>query len=118
MIGPHPRSPPPSYRRNHHEGIHRRPCRRRHRRHRRWRRPHRRRRLTRDRACRAPRRVGLRPRRRFAGRRIAAVYYRARDDGRIDDAEARAIADAAGKPFADLEEAGAELLAEEPSPAS
>ncbi|MEN6341747.1 MAG: hypothetical protein ABFC89_04220 [Methanospirillum sp.] len=45
----------------------------------------------------------------------AAVYYRARDDGRIDDAEAREIAQAAGKFFDDLETAGAALL-EEPCP--
>ncbi|MEN6343075.1 MAG: hypothetical protein ABFC89_11025 [Methanospirillum sp.] len=45
----------------------------------------------------------------------AAVYYRAREDGRIDDAEARAIADAAGRFFADLEAAGGELL-EAPCP--
>ncbi|MEN6517378.1 MAG: hypothetical protein ABFC38_04210 [Methanospirillum sp.] len=43
----------------------------------------------------------------------AAVYYRARDDGRTDDAAAREIAGAAGKFFADLEAAGAELLAGE-----
>ena len=48
----------------------------------------------------------------------AAVYYRAREDGRIDDAEAREIAEAAGRFFADLEAAGAELLAEAPCPAS
>ncbi len=42
----------------------------------------------------------------------AAVYYRAREDGAIDDAEARAIAAAAGKFFADLETAGTELVRE------
>jgi hypothetical protein len=42
----------------------------------------------------------------------AAVYYRAREDGRIDDAEARAIAEAAGRFFADLEAAGAEIVKE------
>lgn len=42
----------------------------------------------------------------------AAVYYRAREDGRVDDAEARAIAVAAGRFFADLETAGAELMRE------
>ncbi len=48
----------------------------------------------------------------------AAVYYRARGDGRIDDAEAREIAEAAGRFFADLEMAGAELLQEGPCPTS
>ncbi len=42
----------------------------------------------------------------------AAVYYRAREDGRVDDAEAREIAEAAGRFFADLEAAGAELVKE------
>ncbi len=55
----------------------------------------------------------------FADRRVAAVvavlrsfcreaaaYCRARDDGRIDDAEAGEIAEAAGRFFADLEAAG------------
>ncbi|MEN6343449.1 MAG: hypothetical protein ABFC89_12935 [Methanospirillum sp.] len=46
--------------------------------------------------------------------REAAVYYRARQEVRIDDAEACEIADAAGTFFADVETAGAELLAEEP----
>ncbi|MEN6517911.1 MAG: hypothetical protein ABFC38_06920 [Methanospirillum sp.] len=48
----------------------------------------------------------------------AAVYYRARGDGRIDDAEAREIAEAAGRFFADLETAGTELLEEAPCPTS
>ncbi|HIH03085.1 MAG TPA: hypothetical protein HA263_04280 [Methanoregulaceae archaeon] len=47
----------------------------------------------------------------------AAVYYRARDDGRSDDAEAQEIAEAAGKFFTDLEAIGAKLLAEGPCPA-
>ncbi|MEN6518866.1 MAG: hypothetical protein ABFC38_11940 [Methanospirillum sp.] len=38
--------------------------------------------------------------------REAAAYCRARDDGRIDDAEAGEIAEAAGRFFADLEVAG------------
>ena len=45
----------------------------------------------------------------------AAVYYRAHGDGRIDDAEAREIAEAVGRFFADLEAAGAELLEPRPS---
>lgn len=61
----------------------------------------------------------------FADRRVAAlvalvrsfceevaVYYSAREDGRIDDAEARAIAGAAGLFFADLEAAGTKLAKE------
>ena len=48
----------------------------------------------------------------------AAVYYRARGDGRIDDAEAREIAEAAGKFFGDLEAVGAELVKEIPCPTS
>ncbi len=48
----------------------------------------------------------------------AAVYYRAREDGRIEDAEAREIAETVGRFFADLEAAGAELLKEAPCPAS
>ncbi|MEN6342133.1 MAG: hypothetical protein ABFC89_06185 [Methanospirillum sp.] len=47
----------------------------------------------------------------------AAVSYRARGDGRIDAAEARAIAEAVGRFFADLEAAGGELL-EAPCPTS
>jgi hypothetical protein len=42
----------------------------------------------------------------------AAVYYRAREDGRIDDAEARRIADAADRLFTDIEAAGRELARE------
>ncbi len=42
----------------------------------------------------------------------AAVYYAARADGRIDDAEARRIADAADRLFLDLEAAGRELARE------
>ena len=61
----------------------------------------------------------------FADRRIAALvavvrsfceeaaaYYRAQEDGRVDDEEAREIAVAAGRFFADLEAAGAELVKE------
>jgi hypothetical protein len=70
--------------------------------------------------------MGLNPDIRFS-RRVAAlvavvrsfcaevaVCYRAREDGRIDDEEARAIPKAAGRFFADLEAAGAELLREGP----
>ncbi len=42
----------------------------------------------------------------------AAVYYAAREDGRIDDAEARRIADAADRLFTDIEAAGRELARE------
>lgn len=65
----------------------------------------------------------------FADRRIAALvavvtsfceeastYYRAREDGRVDDEEARRIAEAAGRFFANLEAAGAVLLKEGPTP--
>ncbi len=40
----------------------------------------------------------------------ASAYYRAREDGRIDDAEAREIAEAASRFFADLEAAGADIV--------
>ena len=40
----------------------------------------------------------------------AAVYYRAREDGRIDDEDARRIAEATDRFFTDLEAAGGELL--------
>ena len=42
----------------------------------------------------------------------AATYYSAREDGRIDDLEAREIAEATGRFFADLEAAGAEFVKE------
>jgi hypothetical protein len=43
-----------------------------------------------------------------------AAYYRAREDGRIDDEEARQIAAAVDRFYVDLEAAGAELLKEAP----
>ena len=46
----------------------------------------------------------------------AAVYYRAREDGRIDDDEAQRIAEAVARFFTDLEAAGAVLLKEGPTP--
>lgn len=42
----------------------------------------------------------------------ARVYYRAREDGTIDDAEARALAAAVDRFFLDLEAAGGTLLEE------
>jgi uncharacterized membrane protein len=43
-----------------------------------------------------------------------AAYYHAREDGRIDDEEARQIAAAVDRFYVDLEAAGAELLKEAP----
>jgi len=60
---------------------------------------------------------------RLAGRRIevvksfcveAAIYYRAREDGTIDAAEAQELAKAVDRFFVDLEAAGRVLLEEEP----
>jgi len=44
----------------------------------------------------------------------AAVYYRARENGMIDEAEAKELAGAVDRFFVDLEAAGAELLKEGP----
>ena len=44
----------------------------------------------------------------------AAVYYRARGDGTIDEAEAEELAKAVDRFFVDLEAAGAEMMTEAP----